>query len=130
MQLSLPTAITGTITVVGLVVAGVMYFEEQFEQGDLALAGNQKVLVEKLDGLAGEMATQTQRLDDIMIRAAEARAGREELDEGLKDLRGEFADLRAYVADQLAHHRGEHGRIEGAADTLEGILRRVGEDQR
>ena len=41
----------------------------------------------------------------------------------------EIGTIRTEIARDLGYHQGEHGRIEGAADTLEGILRGLTADE-
>ena len=44
-------------------------------------------------------------------------------------LDSEVGTIRTEIARDLGYHQGEHGRIEGAADQLEAILRRLKTDE-
>lgn len=43
----------------------------------------------------------------------------------ISDLTLAFANLNLYIGDNLGAHRGEHGRIEAAADQIEAAERRI-----
>ena len=123
----------GILSTVGLTVLGfastvIWYFEDdrvrqiQWRLDDAGEHAAQLASLNKIDTRLGkiqtELATQTQRLDDLVGYHVEARSDRERLDV-------EITDLRVSVAGALGHHRGEHGRIESTADQLEAILRKL-----
>ncbi len=62
------------------------------------------------------------RIDALTKAVNEIKSNQDRLD-------SEVGTIRTEIARDLGYHEGEHGRIEGAADTLEGILRGLTVDE-